>query len=400
MSTKVGLQKNVWVLFLFLSLKVFSQKQMSIPETRSFVKATMEKLKKYTDIKYDADLKFKFFDKKDTLVYAKQKCEIQKAPSDSFFKYYSIISDSITKRVYTADAFYFINTQLKTAYWTGGNSMNYSFVRNNIGRDFVPSLIYSDSAFEKLMSSADKITQRGDENINSTICSVVQFEFAPTEEITKSLFTIYIDKKTFLPTRIIQFSVYKNIQTEYKELNITNLVGETKQGSTLRYFLPDEYKTVVVPTPQKIKTTLLSEGKEAPDFMLKDINKNVFHLSKLKKQKLILLDFWYLACPPCLRAAPELSKLKNTYEKKGLQILGVNSIDNNEYKIKEIKRFLPALKMNYPLLVANTKTIENYKITNWPTIYLIENGKVIYSHEGYDETSFKKLVSLIKEKLD
>lgn len=43
--------------------------------------------------------------------------------------------------------------------------------------------------------------------------------------------------------------------------------------------------------------------------------------------KVVVLNFWYAACPPCRAEAPSLEKLNTTYSAKGVVFLGVNVQD-------------------------------------------------------------------------
>lgn len=53
---------------------------------------------------------------------------------------------------------------------------------------------------------------------------------------------------------------------------------------------------------------------------------------KTQKHKLIMLDFWYASCLPCLNGIPKIQKLSDEYGSKGLKVLGINCFDNVEKK--------------------------------------------------------------------
>ena len=42
----------------------------------------------------------------------------------------------------------------------------------------------------------------------------------------------------------------------------------------------------------------------------------------------LVVNFWYAACPPCRAEAPDLAELATTYANKGVLFLGVNVFDN------------------------------------------------------------------------
>lgn len=46
--------------------------------------------------------------------------------------------------------------------------------------------------------------------------------------------------------------------------------------------------------------------------------------------QVIVLNFWYAACPPCRKEAPDLAAIAREYETAGVQFLGVNAVDEPE----------------------------------------------------------------------
>src|SRR4051794_39942941 len=61
----------------------------------------------------------------------------------------------------------------------------------------------------------------------------------------------------------------------------------------------------------------------APDFTLKDSHGVQVKLSDLRG-KVVLLDFWATWCGPCKVTIPEMNKLFQKYQDKGVVILGIS----------------------------------------------------------------------------
>src|SRR5690606_15334260 len=57
-------------------------------------------------------------------------------------------------------------------------------------------------------------------------------------------------------------------------------------------------------------------------------NGDTINLSELKG-KVVLLDFWYRGCLPCIKAIPELNELQKEFE-DDLVVIGVNDVDDNK----------------------------------------------------------------------
>jgi|Deesub1362B_J571_1020462.scaffolds.fasta_scaffold01507_12 peroxiredoxin len=64
-------------------------------------------------------------------------------------------------------------------------------------------------------------------------------------------------------------------------------------------------------------------GKEAPDFLLTDINGKRFRIQE-KRGKIVLLVFWASWCEPCVKKLFNIKKLFEQYENSSLIIIGIN----------------------------------------------------------------------------
>ena len=73
------------------------------------------------------------------------------------------------------------------------------------------------------------------------------------------------------------------------------------------------------------KLTFLLKGSEAPNFNLRDISENVHHLSEQRKN--VLLFFWSVNSPTCLREMQFLEEYKEKYS-ENLVVIGINIDDN------------------------------------------------------------------------
>ena len=69
-----------------------------------------------------------------------------------------------------------------------------------------------------------------------------------------------------------------------------------------------------------------SQQGPAPAFELKDIKGRIVRLSDFKG-KVVLLNFWATWCAPCRAEMPDLVRLQNEYQSKGLQVVGMTYPD-------------------------------------------------------------------------
>ena len=113
------------------------------------------------------------------------------------------------------------------------------------------------------------------------------------------------------------------------------------------------------------------------------------------KGKVLLLDFWYRGCFPCLKATPDLIKMQEEF-KEHLVIIGVNDIDEKQ----DITDYYAYKKGNYFSTFKNDKDIsKSLKINIFPTIIILnQKGEVVEVNQGFDKKEIRKTIKrLIKE---
>lgn len=74
--------------------------------------------------------------------------------------------------------------------------------------------------------------------------------------------------------------------------------------------------------------------------------------------KVVLVNFWATWCPPCVAEFPDLVKLHNTYESKGLVVMSV-SVDELDDKGAVID-FLRKSKARFPVFMRGKGDIERF----------------------------------------
>jgi alkyl hydroperoxide reductase subunit AhpC len=102
-------------------------------------------------------------------------------------------------------------------------------------------------------------------------------------------------------------------------------------------------------------------GQPAPHFAARDVDGEPVRLADFK-DKVVLIDFWATWCPPSIAALTRLSTLRETYQDRGFEILGVN-VDAHHEGIKDIKTALPTVR----------HVLVEYDVT-WP-IVLTDEGE-------------------------
>jgi thiol-disulfide isomerase/thioredoxin len=151
-------------------------------------------------------------------------------------------------------------------------------------------------------------------------------------------------------------------------------------------------------------------GTEVGSIIGRDINgKRLKRLSFDDDKKLYLVDFWFMRCKPCLAAIPKLVELNAKYQQAGLVVVGLNSFDTkitkpgdadyntiNQPKEK-VSALIDQLRINYALYFTKLSVDQEFQVSSYPTLYLIQNGKIILAHAGYSKDEMIMLERKIQE---
>ncbi|KPK64540.1 hypothetical protein AMJ83_02220 [candidate division WOR_3 bacterium SM23_42] len=132
-------------------------------------------------------------------------------------------------------------------------------------------------------------------------------------------------------------------------------------------------------------------NKPSPNWKAGDFNGQRHSLDDYRG-KVILLDFWYRACPWCIRAMPMIKQVAEYFKERPVVVLGVNTDKNREDALFVIQKTNP----NYVNLSGRDLT-KKYGVANYPTFIIIDrNGFVRQIRIGYEPKLFDALVEMIE----
>ncbi|QXP61057.1 peroxiredoxin family protein [Olleya sp. HaHaR_3_96] len=130
-----------------------------------------------------------------------------------------------------------------------------------------------------------------------------------------------------------------------------------------------------------ITTNLESEfikGEKALDFIITDLEGNTFKLSDLKGQ-VVVLNFWFTTCGPCMMEMPQLNKLRSSFKTKKVKFFAI-TFDKKE----TVEQFLKKNKFDFTITPNANDVIMMYGVQNYPTTIVInKNGEIIAKEIGY-----------------
>ena len=125
--------------------------------------------------------------------------------------------------------------------------------------------------------------------------------------------------------------------------------------------------------------------------------------------KVVVLDFWATWCGPCYEAFPMLSELHETYQKDGLEILGVTRLYGNAEgvevdqiaEIAFLQKFKEKQKLPYSFVVSQNNTNQIiYGAGGLPTAIVIDRKGIIrYIETGTNPTRNDEIQSVVEKLL-
>jgi thiol-disulfide isomerase/thioredoxin len=224
----------------------------------------------------------------------------------------------------------------------------------------------------------------GTAKLGSTVCDVIKVEMPkPARTVVYS-----IGKEDSV--------IYKSVLTYGKRIQ-TNVISNQKLNvekheSDFEFKAPKDAKTEFEPSPEddlkQFESSLLKLGTTAPDFAVSTPEGGKLSLAQtLSGSKAVLVNFWYMSCPPCREEHPHLQRLYEKLKDKGLEMVAVNAADQRG----PINRYVKDNKFTFKVGVsiegqkdAGISTM--YGVKGFPTNYILApDGRVVYAGVSFRE---------------
>jgi thiol-disulfide isomerase/thioredoxin len=133
-------------------------------------------------------------------------------------------------------------------------------------------------------------------------------------------------------------------------------------------------------------------GKAAIPFELVDMEGNIYNSEDLKG-KVIVFNFWFISCPPCVEEMPELNELVAKY--KGKDVVFIAVATDRE---RELKKFLAKKDFDYNIIPQGRPFAAKYEVQAYPTHIVIDKDfMVTYGASGFGGGSSARLESAIEK---
>ncbi|QDV24299.1 thioredoxin family protein [Aureliella helgolandensis] len=130
-------------------------------------------------------------------------------------------------------------------------------------------------------------------------------------------------------------------------------------------------------------STMLPLGTEAPDFSLPDFNGKIVTRDDFRGQQGLLVMFMCNHCPYVKHVAPELARLADDYQPKGVGVVGISSNDvvaHPEDSPEMMKQEAADRGYSFPYLYDESQSVaQAYHAACTPDFYLFDGDlRLIY----------------------
>jgi thiol-disulfide isomerase/thioredoxin len=210
--------------------------------------------------------------------------------------------------------------------------------------------------------------------------------------------TNFLDTSTLFPIKKIFEYKIDGISNTSKEIwEISNVSFVRPKVDLFNEFLYTKSNRKIDEGTDLKKADTLALNSKAPIIKGIDVANNLPIETIAFKNKIVILDFWFVECPPCGKVNDVLKRIQTKYESKGVQIIGVNKNDD----IQKIRIHLAKKKTTYLNIKVSEKLLQSYKVNIYPTLIFIDKfGIIKYVAKGFEPDLEAKLDDFISKEID
>jgi len=181
----------------------------------------------------------------------------------------------------------------------------------------------------------------------------------------------------------------------------------TKKGRTYSMFKNNGTTTLKIESDQDKQRYLEYEknalnkfnneiiNKKLPDFKIKDV-KGLNISKKDLENKIVIMNFWFTTCSPCIAEMPKLNKLVEKYKYNKSVLFLAPSFESQE----KVKKFQVKKSFDFQMLT-NSQIVLNdkLKIDSYPTTLLINKDGIVKEVMFFEKDIFEKIDNFINANL-
>ena len=211
--------------------------------------------------------------------------------------------------------------------------------------------------------------------------------------VAQKAYYLIVDKKTYLPFQfVVKFIRGRDdrdfVAATYAAINTRPVAPPAASWTYAAY--RHQYR----PSRREVKVPMVKAGDVVNNFRLPGYTPGAIDSVSLYKfaGKIVLLDFWFKSCGPCMEAMPHYNALQNKFDTARFQLLSIN-IEDGEADMKFFyNKYRPAYKMLYK----GGEVFKRLGLPGCPSLVLLDKkGKVVQVAVGFDQQAIEKKIEEI-----
>ena len=113
--------------------------------------------------------------------------------------------------------------------------------------------------------------------------------------------------------------------------------------------------------------------------------------------KVVVINFWFIACPPCQQEIPYLNELKAEYENRDDIVFLGFATDSKE----RLDKFLEKKDFNFQIIPRSFDIANKFLVSAYPTNFVIDKeGNITYAFTGLSEHTIEEIKTAITKAID
>lgn len=399
------------LLVVVLSGNLLSFSDMYAQTAEEIMLLAYEKSKTLENGFYSMTRRMKYMTNNDT-VTRKLQCHFIRLPEDDLFgfKFYQPFFDSTNtlsgQRFFTGNELVWTSFIDSTGEITSKDKWSKRIEDIKHNYDFFDPFTSPDNSTIPHKIKAEDYTSvklMNQEMVSNQLCHHIELNMTPGDD-PKDPIKLLSGKKEFwigvVDSLVLQYSTQyemlmnNDTMIQYELLTIDSFrVNHLSDSDIPDLTAIPAFVNLKEYTPYE-REELLGKNTIAPNWSLKSLEGNEVRLDD-HKGDMVLIDFFYKSCFPCMQALPALQSLHEKFASRGLHVIGIDPYDKDA---DDLKKFLSKRGVTYTILLSEKDLPKEYKVSGYPTMYLIgKNGEVLYSQSGYGEGTEDKLEKIIEK---
>jgi thiol-disulfide isomerase/thioredoxin len=206
-------------------------------------------------------------------------------------------------------------------------------------------------------------------------------------ELLRRPYELVIDKTNFLPKCFISRYIRGNDGRDFVTMTYDDVNTSPKPPSVESWeyaFYAKNYNPYV----PEIRKEEVKTGSKFSGFVLNEYSPKANQLvsSTKYKDKVVLVEFWFRGCGPCMEAMPQYNDLQRSFSSDSFQLVTINVEDTKE----EIAFFYNKHKPIYPMLYNGAAMFKVLGFSACPTALLInKEGIIVKKYAGFNAAKLK-----------